>query len=110
MATEKRIQLSELMKKSWQLVKVYGFTMAEAMKQMWAIMKLKSAMKKGIVKFLYTKLDGTVRTAWGTLKSDLIPASAGTDNRKKNDSVMVYFDQEKESYRCFKIANFLKIA
>ena len=67
-------------------------------------------MKKGIVKFLYIKLDGTVRTAWGTLKSDLIPASAGTDNRKKNDSVMVYFYQEKESYRCFKIANFLKIA
>lgn len=109
MATEKRIQLSELMKKSWQLVKMYGFTMAEAMKQMWAIMKLKSAMKRGIVKFLYTKLDGTVRTAWGTLKSDLIPASAGTD-RKKNDTVMVYFDQEKESYRCFKIANFLRIA
>lgn len=110
MSTTFKSQMSELMKQSWQLVKVYGFSIAEAMKQMWAIIKLKSAMRKGIAKFLYTKLDGTVRTAWGTLKSDLIPASAGTDNRKKNDTVMVYFDQEKESYRCFKIANFFKIA
>lgn len=109
MATEKRIQLSELMKKSWQLVKVYGFTIAEAMRQMWAISKLKEKMQKGIVKFLYQKLDGTTRTAWGTLKADLIPDTAGTDNRKKNDSVMVYYDQEKASFRCFKIANFLKM-
>lgn len=110
MATEKRIQLSELMKKSWQLVKVYGFTMAEAMRQMWAISKLKEKMRKGIVKFYYQKLDGTIRTTWGTLKAGLIPDTSGSDNRKKNDSVMVYYDQEKASFRCFKIANFVKMA
>lgn len=110
MSTEKRIQLSELMIKSWQLVKVYGFTMAEAMRQMWAVMKLRKAMHKGIVKFLYTKIDGSVRTAWGTLKADLIPDATGTYGRKKNDSVMVYYDKEKASYRCFKVANFLRIA
>jgi hypothetical protein len=109
MATERRNQLSELMRKAWMFVKVYGFTMAEAMKQAWALSKLKKAMKKGIVKFMYTKLSGEIRTAWGTLKEDLIPATNG-DNRKKNDSVMVYFDKEKDSYRCFKIANFLRIA
>lgn len=109
MATEKRIQLSELMKKSWQLVKVYGFTIAEAMRQMWAIFKLKEKMHKGIVKFYYQKLNGEIRTAWGTLKTDLIPATADTDNRKKNDSVMVYHDQEKASFRCFKIANYIKM-
>lgn len=109
MATEKRNQLREIMIKSWQLVKVYGFTMAEAMKQMWAIYRLKKAMSKGIVKFLYTKLDGTVRTAWGTLKADLIPQTKGNNNRKKNDSVFVYYDNEKAAFRCFKIANFLRI-
>lgn len=108
MATERRNQLSELMHKAWMFVKVYGFTMAEAMKQAWALSKLRKAMKKGIVKFMYTKLSGEVRTAWGTLKEELIPATSG-DNRKKNDSVMVYFDKEKDSYRCFKVANFLKI-
>lgn len=110
MATEKRNELSGLMKKAWQLVKVYGFTMAEAMRQSWALLKLKKAMHKGVVKFLYTKLDGTVRTAWGTLKADLIPQTAGNDNRKKNDSVFVYYDNEKSAFRCFKVANFLRMA
>lgn len=108
MSTSRRNQLSELMRKAWMFVKVYGFTMAEAMKQAWALSKLKKAMKKGIVKFMYTKLSGEIRTAWGTLKEELIPVTGG-ENRKKNDSVMVYFDKEKDAYRCFKVANFLKI-
>lgn len=110
MSTTFKSNMRELMRQAWQLVKVYGFTMADAMKQAWQVLKLKSALKKGIVKFYYQKLDGTTRTAWGTLKADLIPDTAGTDNRKKNDSVMVYYDQEKASFRCFKIANLIKIA
>lgn len=110
MSTTFKSQMSELMRQAWQLVKVYGFSMAEAMKKSWLLLKLKKAMSKGIVKFFYQKLNGEVRCAWGTLKSELIPESAGTDNRKKNDSVMVYFDQEKNEFRCFKKANFLSIA
>lgn len=102
--------LSLVMHRAWMLVKVYGFTMSEAMKQSWAVAKLHKAMKGGIVKFFYQKLDGTIRTAWGTLKVDLIPTSTGENNRKRNESVMTYFDQEKAEYRCFKIANFLRIA
>ena len=102
--------MSELMKQSWQLVKVYGFSMAEAMKQSWLLLKLKKALSKGIVKFFYQKLSGEIRTAWGTLASEKIPATAGTDSRKKNDSVLVYFDQENNDFRCFKKANFLSIA
>lgn len=109
MATNYRNQLSELMRQAWQLVKTYGFSMAEAMKKAWLLLKLKKAMSKGIVKFYFEKLDGTTRTAWGTLRSDLIPETAGVDNRKKNDTVMVYYDQEKASFRCFKKANLLSI-
>lgn len=101
--------MREIMRKAWQLVKVYGFTMSEAMRQSWAVYKLKVAMRSGIVKFLYTKLDGTVRTAWGTLKEDLIPQTNGTDNRKKNETVQVYYDTEKCAYRCFKKCNLIKI-
>ena len=110
MSTTFKSQMSELMRQAWQLVKVYGFSMAEAMKRSWMLLKLKKAMSKGIVKFYYQKLNCEIRTAWGTLRADLIPDTSGSDNRKKNDSVMVYFDKEKESYRCFKIANFLRIA
>ncbi len=69
MATNFKNQMRELMNQSWMLVKVYGFSMAEAMKQAWQILKLKAALKNGIVKFFYQKLDGSVRTAWGTFNT-----------------------------------------
>jgi hypothetical protein len=102
--------MRDLMKQAWTLVKVYGFSIAEAMKQAWLLLKLKKALNEGIVKFFYQKLNGEVRTAWGTLKEGLIPETAGNDNRKKNDSVMTYFDQEAGEWRCFKKANLLSIA
>lgn len=101
--------LSNLMRQAWMLVKKYGFTMVEAMKQSWAIAKLRKAMRGGIVKFIYTKLDGSVRTAWGTLKEDLVPAVQGS-GRKANETLVTYYDCEKESYRCFKVANYLRMA
>lgn len=109
MATNFKNQMSELMKQAWMLVKVYGFSMAEAMKQAWQVLKLKSALKRGVVKFYYEKLDGTIRSAWGTLKDDLIPETKGTE-RKKNESLITYYDNEKTSFRSFKVANFIKIA
>lgn len=109
MSTNFKNQMSELMKQSWMLVKVYGFTMAEAMKQAWQVLKLKSALKKGVVKFRYEKLNGEIRTAWGTLKDGLIPETKGT-GRKKSESLVTYYDNEKEAFRSFKVANLIGIA
>ncbi|WP_291596765.1 SH3 beta-barrel fold-containing protein [Bacteroides sp.] len=108
MATNFKNQMSELMKQSWMLVKVYGFSMADAMKQAWQVLKLKVALKRGVVKFYYQKLDGTIRTAWGTLKEGLIPETKGTE-RKNNESLITYYDNEKASYRSFKVANLIKV-
>ena len=38
------------------------------------------------------------------LKSGLIPEMQG-DTRKRNDTVQVYFDTEKQEFRCFKKLN-----
>ena len=100
--------MKDLMKRAWMLVKVYGFTMAEAMKQAWKVLKLHAALKKGTVKFYYQKLNGEVRTAWGTLKESMIPETKGTE-RKKNESLITYYDNEKQAYRSLKIANLIKI-
>ena len=108
MATEFKNKMRDLMKRAWMLVKVYGFSMAGAMKQAWLVLKLKAALKNGIVKFMYTKLNGEVRTAWGTLKDGLIPETKGTE-RKKNESLIIYYDSEKQAYRSFKVANLVKI-
>lgn len=109
MSTNLKNQMKEVMKQSWMIVKIYGFSMSEAMKQSWKILKLKAALKKGVVKFYYQKLNGEIRTAWGTLKEGLIPETKGTE-RKRNESLITYYDNEKDSYRSFKVANFLNIA
>ena len=109
MSTKIKNQLKEVMLMAWTFVKRNGFSMSEAMKCAWANMKLKAAMKQRIVKFYFKKVDGSVREAYGTLKENLMPATSG-DNRKKNDTVAIYFDTEKQSWRSFKKANLLNIA
>lgn len=110
MATTFKTQLSSIMRMAWMFVKKYGFSMSEALKQAWLNAKLKKELSKRIVKFYFQKINGEIREAWGTLASDKIPAIAGTDNRKKNDSVQTYYDTVKEEWRCFKIANLIRIA
>ena len=64
--------------------------------------ELKEMLTKGTVKFQYTKNDGSVRTAVGTLKSDLITKKpAGGQNKVKDAGYVTYFDLEKDWWRCF---------
>ena len=96
-----RSQISEVVCLAWQMVKRNGCSMSEA---------LKTAMKERIVKFYFQKVDGSIREAYGTLKDSLLPDSKGTDSRKKSDTVQTYFDTERGEYRCYKVANLVKIA
>lgn len=109
MSKEKKIQLSEIMRMAWQFVKRNGFTKSEALKTAWLNAKVRAAMKLGIVKFYFSKVDGTMREAYGTLKESMLPPVQGT-GRKSNDTLQTYFDTEKQEYRCFKKANLVKIA
>lgn len=109
MTTNYRQTMKEIMNLAWQMVKRNGYNMSEALKCAWTNIKLKARMKEGIVKFYFQKVDGSVREAYGTLKESLLPPTNGTDNRKKNDTVQTYYDTEKEAWRCFKVANLVKI-
>ena len=100
--------LQKVMRQAWMLVKTYGFSMSEAMKQSWAVAKLRKAMRNGVVKFLFTKQDGSVRTAWGTLKEGVIGAVKGTG--VTSPTCQTYWDCERNAYRCFKVANFIRMA
>jgi len=104
-----KYNLSEIMKTAWQFVKVNGFTMSEALKQAWLNIKLKVKMFKGVVKFYFEKVDGTVREAWGTLASRYIMAEP-TGRGSSSPLVQCYWDCEKSAWRCYKIANLLRIA
>ena len=105
----KTSDLRDIMRIAWQLVRKNGFTMSEALKTAWLNFKLKMKMRRGIVKFYYQKISGEIREAYGTLRADLMPQTIGAD-RKSNPTVQVYYDSEREEYRCFKIANLVKIA
>jgi hypothetical protein len=105
-----RSQISEVMCLTWQMVKRNGYSMSEALKTAWMNIKLKAAMKERIVKFYFQKVDGSIREAYGTLKDSLLPDSKGTDSRKKSDTVQTYFDTERGEFRCYKVANLVKIA
>lgn len=109
MATTFRNELRNVMSLAWQFVKRNGYTMSEALKCAWANIKLRAALNKRIVKFYFQKVNGEIREAYGTLKTELIPETKG-DDRKRNDTVQVYFDTEKSEYRCFKKANLIRIA
>lgn len=102
--------MSEIMQMAWQFVKRNGYSMSEALKVAWANFKLKMAMKSRIVRFYFLKVDGSTREAFGTLADGMIPAIAGTDMRKPNDTIQTYYDTEKQAWRCFKRANLLRIA
>lgn len=108
MTTTTKSTMREVMQIAWQFVRRYGFTMSEALKTAWRNIKLRAAMRKGIVKFYYQKVDGTLREAYGTLKESLVPALSGNDSRKKSDTVQTYYDTEKESWRCFKRQNLVR--
>ncbi len=108
MSTKFRSQMKEVMQMAWSFVRKNGYSMSEALKCAWANLKLKAALKVKIVEFYFKKTDGTLRQAFGTLMSDRVPETKGT--KKTADNCQVYFDTEKEEWRCFKKCNLVKIA
>lgn len=105
----KKTDLRSIMQMAWQFVKRNGMTLADALKKAWQVFKLKAQMAKGIVRFYFRKVDGTIREAYGTLRTDLMPEIKGEDNRRKNDTVQTYFDTERQEFRCFKLANIVTL-
>lgn len=108
MSTKMKSTLKEVMLLAWQFVKKNGYTMSEAMKVAWTNIKLRVLLGKKVVEFYFKKTDGTLRQAFGTLMTDRVPETKGTKRTAEN--CQVYFDTEKEEWRCFKKCNLIKIA
>ncbi len=89
MSTIVRKQMKEVMTLAWSFVKRNGYSLSEALKYALANKKLARELHNRICKFYFQKVDGSIREAFGTLKSSLIPAIDGQDTRKRNDTVQV---------------------
>lgn len=107
MSIDRKITLANVMNLAWQMVKRNGYTMREALIVAWRNIKLNAAMQSRIVKFYFQKVDGTIREAYGTLKSTIVPETSS--ERRANPTVQTYYDTEAQNWRCFKRANLIKI-
>lgn len=103
------MELRNIMKQAWLFVKMAGMSMSDALKQAWKNFHLRQQMKKRIVKFWYTKVNGECREAYGHLIDSKFPPIKGGE-RKSNPTIQVYFDTIKNEFRCFKVANLISFA
>lgn len=97
-----------VMKYAWQLWKATGQAWRICMIRAWQLYRLAKSMREGVVTFYYTKADGSVRKAEGTLKN--LPAGitlGGKKITKQSYKTMAYFDVRKKGFRCFRIENLI---
>lgn len=89
---------------AWAVRKQFN-TFSEALKHAWKVVRLQFALcTQAAVKFMYKKVDGTIREAVGTLES--VPAIKGT-GKPINHAVLTYFDITANDWRCAKIENLI---
>lgn len=76
----------------------------------------RSMLHSDIVKFKFEKKDGTIRVAYGTLKSELIASiigpyvkKDGVERKPRPDYLITYFDLEKNTFRSFNKDRFIGV-
>lgn len=106
---EKKINFRvRVMKYAWQLWRATKQQWKICMIRAWQLYRLAKAMRERVVTFYYSKADGSIRKAMGTLKN--VPAGAtlgGKKITKPSYKTMAYFDIEKKAFRCFKVENLI---
>ncbi len=103
----KPTDLSNIMCMAWRFYRTTRQAFSECLKLAWRNFCLVRKMHTEVVRFYFRKVDGTLREAWGTLRSDIVPPINVSDTRKKNDTVQVYYDTERQEWRCFKRLNLI---
>jgi len=100
----------QVMTTAWNFFKnnIYA-TFSEALKAAWKRIKLVAALKSGIAYFSFTKKDGSIREAIGTLNPTNFTYTAKGTAKKINLTIVKYWDIEKRAYRSLKIENLLSI-
>ena len=90
-----------------------GMSKSYALVWGWHMITLRNALRNGILRFKFTKKDGTQRIANGTLHELLIPedklpkGNAEKPNRTAADfKTIPFFDLEKQEWRAFSITEF----
>ena len=107
MKASKNFNKSEIFRNAWQLVRVFGYSLSQALKNAWANAKFIKIASERLCEFVYMKVDGTIRRAIGTLTKRY--ESVSGMHRAQNDSVQCYYDIDAEAWRSFRKRNLLQV-
>lgn len=111
MKETRKQQLRDIMIQAWRICKVTGETFAECLKRSWMIVRLKKAMKSGIVQFFFMKQNGELRQAFGTTDPTRYEYTPTGDRpRAPYADCVQYWDTVKQGFRMFKTYNLKSIA
>lgn len=94
-----------VMLRAYHIMAATGKDWSESLKKAWQLYRINKEMHQGEVTFYFEKKDGSIRKATGTLKIDY---EFKTQNQP-NPKVFTYFDVEAQSFKCFKIENFIML-
>lgn len=93
-----------------QIAKNSRLEWANCLKKAWKLYQLVKLMRNGIVKFVFEKIDGSARIAYGTLRN--VPAGSSARTNKSgvpNYKTLCFFDVSKSQFRSFKVENFIAV-
>lgn len=97
-----------VMLRAYHIMAVTGKEWSVCLKKAWLLFRLNKAMHNGEITFFFEKKDGSLRKAVGTMKMDKIDYQFKSENQPKV-TTFTYFDVEANSFRSFKIENFMMI-
>ena len=95
---------------AWNFFKSNIFsTFSDALKAAWKRVKLIAKLRAGIAYFSFTKKDGSIRKAIGTLNPTNFTYTVKGGIKKVNLAIVKYWDIEKRAYRSLKVENLISI-
>ncbi|SHL52236.1 Protein of unknown function [Chryseobacterium carnipullorum] len=97
-----------VMLRAYHIMAATGKEWSVCLKKAWLLFRLKKEMHNGEMTFYFEKKDGSLRKAVGTLKMDKIDYQFKSENQPKV-TTFTYFDVEANSFRSFKIENFMMV-
>lgn len=109
----KAIQINQtnVIAKAVQFVNNFKMDINDAVRKGIMLEQLKSRMLSGeLVKFKYIKVDGSIRSAIGTLQADVVAANTKANGiYRKAQGTFCYIDLESFGWRSFKEENLIEI-
>lgn len=104
-------KLSKIMTTAWELIRSgIATNLSEGLKLAWLKHKTIQSLKNGITYLTFTKADGSTRKAIATLRDGNFSYESKGSNKKKNPSVIGYWDLEKKAFRACRLDRITEVA